>query len=343
MGRITNRRVRWLGLLVAVVVALALVAGGSDVARADPGSVTAGHDLLETVSEQGAESYINFGCQALPPDFFGPGSDPFDGEVYMRGDPFDTFDGFGALSPTDTIWERLADTGETFPATIPVKIVKMSLVSSQPLIVSFGGDPPQVWAMRVQVQDGQPAQGPGTMTIRHEWADGGTFDIGLNVVVDLIFTQLDPPGGLTATYEDYGPLEYQAIEEPWCHTANPLAVPPGQVVIQKPGLTTNFFPGIICGPPRTKTVVELDADLVQCDFAHHNVQAAERAAEPPVGGVAEAPDGGASALEARASGGSSSAPYAAIAGLAAAIVLVAGGWYAARQRRHTATSLSRRR
>ena len=58
-------------------------------------------------------------------------------------------------------------------------------------------------------------------------------------------------------------------------------------------------------------------------------------AAPPVGGIADAP----------ASDDLSSPPYAAIAGaaVAAVIVLGAGGWYAARQRRHTATSLSRRR
>lgn len=337
MGRIVSRRVLWTGLLMPVIVALALMAGGSDVARADPGSVTAGHDLLETVSEQGNESYINFACQPLPADFFGPGSDPFDGRVAVQGDPFDTFGGFGALSPTDTIWERLADTGETFPAMIPVEVVKMSLVSAEPLLISFDGGmaPPQVWAMRVQVQDGEPDQGPGTMNVRHEGIDGGTFDMQLNVVVDLIFTQLDPPGGMTATYEDYGPLEYQAVGEPWCHTANPLDVPSGQVVIQKPGLTTNFFPGIVCGPPRTKTVVELHADLAQCDFAQHNVRAAERAAEPPaVGGIAEAPNADASALgTAESSGGASGTTYAAIAGLAAAVLLAAGGWYARRRRR----------
>jgi len=337
---------RWLGLLVAVVVALGLTAGGSDVARADPGNVTAGHDLLETVSEQGAESYLNFGCQPLPADFFGPGSDPFDGRVYMRGDPFDTFGGFGALSPTDTIWERLADTGESFPAMIPVEIVQLSLVSVEPVLVSFdGGAYTEVWELRVQVLNGEPAQGPGTMTVRHEGIDGGTFDIGLSVVVDVIATRLDPPGGSTATIEDYGPLEYQATGEPWCHTANPLDVPSGQVVITKPGLTTNFFPGIVCGLPRTKTVVELHADLAQCDFAQHNVQAAERAEEPPVGGIAEAPDADASALGATASGGSSSLPYVAMAGavMGGALVLAAGAWYSARQRRHTTTSLSRRR
>ena len=51
-----------------------------------------------------------------------------------------------------------------------------------------------------------------------------------------------------------------------------------------------------------------------------------------IGGIAEAPDADASALEATASGGSSTTTYAAIAGIAAvAVLLGAGGWYARRR------------
>jgi len=51
-----------------------------------------------------------------------------------------------------------------------------------------------------------------------------------------------------------------------------------------------------------------------------------------IGGIAEAPDADASALEATTSGGSSTTTYAAIAGIAAGVVLLgAGGWYARRR------------
>ena len=53
--------------------------------------------------------------------------------------------------------------------------------------------------------------------------------------------------------------------------------------------------------------------------------------EPPVGGVAEAPDVDTISLGAKASGGSSTTTYAVIAGIAAgAVLLGAGGWYARR-------------
>ena len=55
-------------------------------------------------------------------------------------------------------------------------------------------------------------------------------------------------------------------------------------------------------------------------------------AEMSIGGIAEAPDADASALEATTSGGSSTTTYAAIAGIAAGVVLLgAGGWYARRR------------
>jgi len=55
-------------------------------------------------------------------------------------------------------------------------------------------------------------------------------------------------------------------------------------------------------------------------------------AEISIGGIAEAPDADASALEATTSGGSSTTTYAAIAGIAAGVVLLgAGGWYARRR------------
>jgi len=51
-----------------------------------------------------------------------------------------------------------------------------------------------------------------------------------------------------------------------------------------------------------------------------------------IGGIAEAPDADASALEATTSGGSSTTIYAVIAGIAAGLVVLgAGGWYARRR------------
>jgi len=303
------------GLLTAVLV---FVARSGDVARADPDTVSAGHDLLETAGQ----TYIDFSVDPIPADFFGPGSDPFDGQVSLQGDPFDSFGGFNGLTPTDTIVERLQDAGPTFPDTIDVEIVRLELVSVTPLTVTYnGGQNPENWDLTVEVLEGDTEQGTGSMTIRHGGADGGTFDIQLPVRPLLTFTRLVPPGSTSVRYPFSSTyIQFEAGNQPWCHTANPLSVPPGQIVIEKPGLTTNFFPGIDCGPPRTKATVVLDATD---NVARHSVMAAEKAAPPAVGGIAELP----------AVSDSSEPPYAALAGgLAAAVAaLMAGAWYARRR------------
>lgn len=308
-----------IGLLAAVLV---FVAGGSDVARADPDNVQAGHDLLETAGE----TYIDFSGDPLPADFFGPGSDPFDGIIYLEGVPFDSFGGYDRLSPTDTIVERKEEAGiPEFPDTIEIEIVALELKSVEPIMVTyFGGQNPEDWDVTVSVPEGDTEQETGSMTIRHEGADGGTFDIpALPVRPKLTFVRIT--GGSLVVGPAYFPeppasslLVFAVSDEPWCHTANPLDVPPGQEVIEKSGLTSNFFPGIVCGPPRTKSLVVLDALFP----AHHTVKSAENPI-PPVGGIAALPD----------VSDSSGRSYVALAALAAAAVvaLATGGWYARRR------------
>jgi hypothetical protein len=310
-----------IGVLAAVLV---FVTGGSDVARADPDTVTAGHDLLETDS---SDTYMDFSANPLPADFFGPGSDPFDGTVYLEGEPFDSFGGFNGLSPTDTIVERKTDAGtESFPDTIDIEIVALELKSVAPITVTYnGGQNPGDWDVTASVPEGDLNQETGSMTIRHEDADGGTFDIdALPVRPKLTFTQIT--GGSTVVGPLYWPdpptssyFVFGVSGEDWCHTANPLAVPPGQVVIEKPGLTTNFFPGIDCGPPRTKGLVVLDDGSSRL-----SVRAAENAALGPVGGIAALPD-------VSYSSGRSYVALAGLAAAAAAVALVASGWYARRR------------
>lgn len=308
-----------IGLLAAVLV---FVTGGSEVARADPDVVQAGHDLLETAGE----TYMDFSANPLPADFFGPGSDPFDGVIALEGVPFDSFGGYNGLWPTDTIIRRNEDAGiPGFPDTIEIEMVALELRSVAPITVSLnGGMEFYDYDVTVSVPEGDPEQEPGSMTIRHEGAEGGTFDIeALPVRPLLTFTPLTGPWGTVGPLywpepPDLSLLVFEAYDEPWCHTANPLDVPPDQVVIEMPGLTTNFFPGIDCGPPRTKNLVVLDALFP----ARHSVQAAEK--YPAVGGIATLPD----------VSDSSGRNYVALAGAAAAaaaVVLAASGWYARRR------------
>jgi hypothetical protein len=308
-----------IGLLAAILV---FMAGGSDVARADSETVTAGHDLLETDS---SDTHLDFSANPLPAHFFGPGSDPFDGTIYLEGDPFDSFGGYNGLSPTDTIIERKEDAGDAgFPETIDIEIVALELKSDEPITVSYdGGSYFYDWDVTVSVPEGDEHQETGSMTIGHdEDADGGTFVIdALPIRPLLTFTQIT--GGSMVIGPSYWPdvgedpyFVFGVSAEDWCHTANPLADPPLHVVIEKSGLTSNFFPGIDCGPPRTKGLVVLDDGSSRL-----SVRAAENL--NPVGGLAELPN----------VSDSSARNYIALAGLAAAaaVALAASGWYARRR------------
>ncbi len=230
------------------------------------GPAAAGHDLLETDTAATLEDLV------LMPAFFGPGSDPFVGRVQLRGVPLDSFDPdgpgplptFSDLWPTDTIVRRLADANPPFPATIPIEIVELHLVSASPITVTYnGGMNPQQWNLRVEVHVNpvtgavDPPQPTGSMTIRHEYPDGGTFDSLLPVKPLLTFTQVGGPG-VVGPFVAGATLNLSVTGESWSHAANPLIFPAdGQFVIEVPGLTSNFFPGCVCAtcqPPREPAV-----------------------------------------------------------------------------------------
>lgn len=127
-------------------------------------------------------STVDFSNNPLPADFFFNGSQPFTGEVRLRGEPLVT-DPPGALGSTDTIVRRLSDStplGVGQSAVVPIQIVALNLVSSEPLIVT-GAAQCQRWDMRVCLTGKFNAGIIGQMLIRRECADGGTFDTDLPV------------------------------------------------------------------------------------------------------------------------------------------------------------------
>ncbi len=267
-----------LGLAV-FVVSLAVFRSPTQVGAA---AVTAGHDLFET---DGGASDLNFGSTevpAIPADFFGPGSDPFTGSVAVQGVPTDTFGTFTGLSPTDTIVERKQDAGPPgFPDTIDIEIVALSLRSVGPITVTYnGGQNPEPWDLDIDLPP-VGGQNLGSMTVRHEFAEGGTFDSTLPVKPLLTFTRQSDALQAVRDYnlEALSPIQYQATGVPWCHSANPLTSPPGHQVIEKAGLTTNFFPSITCQPDaavRVKQFYTTQAGVGGTD-AQHTLRSAELA------------------------------------------------------------------
>lgn len=152
--------------------------------------IDAGLDILAT--EPGT-THFDFLASPIPADFFAPGSDPFTGDVAFNGNPL----GGSTLCPNDdlsmisTIVRRLADANVPVPPSadvVPIEIVELSLVSVNPIVVTYsGGQNPELWDVDVHLS--QNPQPQGQMQITRSHADGGTFDTQLPVLPKFIFTR----------------------------------------------------------------------------------------------------------------------------------------------------------
>ncbi len=160
------------------------------------GTVYAGFDLYETIPET---TFQDFATHPVPPDFFGPGSDPFDGIITYVGQPLEwsPFCPEDDLSQVDTIVERLTDAelptaGSV--ATVPLEIVELSLVSAEPITVTYwGGMDPQLWEVHATLSPGHPSLGDLTL-VRLDDA-GGVVEVFVIHELNLLltFTHLGGP------------------------------------------------------------------------------------------------------------------------------------------------------
>ena len=221
--------------------------------------VFAGSDLYVTPGLAGGPTLTSqdLSEQPLPADFFGPGSDPFDGIIYYVGNPLN---GTGLPPDTDTIVERLADA--ELPSvygtedTVDTQIVALSLVSSMPITVAFnGGAESAVYDVQVCLSS-VASQPVGQTTIRHLCPEGGTYDLNLPVVPKLVFAKIAGVVGEDVVELDPAPqLDYAVLNGNWSNNDPGFgiyAAPAGGLVdhdcdavadVAYPP-TTNFFPGV---------------------------------------------------------------------------------------------------
>lgn len=196
----------------------------------EPKSILPGFDLFET---QAQNSFLDL---ETPPSFFDPGSDPFSGRVKFLGEPLNA----PVFGTADTIVERKATAilqEPNFSDTIPIEIVALSLVSTNPITVTYNGNTsPELWYVKVVVSPSK--QSNGSMNINHSNPQGGTFDSFLFVQPKFIFTRL---GDNAVRILDTGalslpPKELTATDSPWifepCHPD----------VLRVPNFTSNFCP-----------------------------------------------------------------------------------------------------
>ena len=130
----------------------------------------------------------------IPADFFGPGSDPFAGQVCLKGEPLG-----GLYGNSDTIIRREQDPfgpcelpgGD--PSAVLIEIIELSLVSIAPITVQFnGGATTEDWDVAVDLSaDPSP---PGTLTAVKTHCNGGTYTSTLPVRPRFTFTKVSDPG-----------------------------------------------------------------------------------------------------------------------------------------------------
>ena len=219
-------------------------------------NVVAGNHLWMTPG--GGTTYQSLADTPIPAGFFAPGSDPFDGTIYFEGDPLATIP-LHALEPTDTIVERLQDAllpGTPAQDTVDIRLVVLSLVSVEPITITYGGEAEELWDVRMCASD--LPQPTGTMIIYRKCAAGGTYDAVLPVLPKLIFTHVSDSQRVVFDfgYAGWEPLTFMATDVRWVYEAHPalqavVAAPDVMVDVDCDGEwdtplvgSGNFVPGI---------------------------------------------------------------------------------------------------
>jgi hypothetical protein len=144
------------------------------------------------------------------------------------------------LGTTDTIIQRLAPLNLPDPPpsidTIPIELLQLSLVSTNPITVTYVVGPPELWTVNVSLSIIRPPQGQMTVTKQHP--NGGVFTSQFNVLPRFTFTEVGNPGNvrvLDTGVDGRPPVVLQSVgPTPWVHSCDPQIVPS----------FTNFCPGV---------------------------------------------------------------------------------------------------
>jgi len=148
-----------------------------------PDRIPAGYDTWITVG--GGATFMSFGEEPIPADFFCAGSDVFTGRIHFEGVPLAS-DPPGSMGASDTLIERIDDAlfegGEAFSR---IRVKAIHLESRETFANDCG-----VWSVRVGLTEEQP-----TTTIEYTQMDAfsGTFNAELVLNIHMTFTNVDNP------------------------------------------------------------------------------------------------------------------------------------------------------
>ena len=178
----------------------------------------------------------DFGSKPIDGDFFGPGSDPFDGGVPGDQTSLDPTPYCpGATGDISMLIERL-DVA-LLPVVgssdvVDVTVVAMDMESSSPITVTYGGLNPEYWM--VKITPSPLVSSDGIMTIHLDTPDGGVFDSEILLQPYFTFTRVSDGEVRTldgaVTYQDL--ISVTAV--PWVYSDPGLTCPP---------CASNFIPG----------------------------------------------------------------------------------------------------
>ncbi len=151
-----------------------------------------GHNMCHTFG------YLDPCSPPIPSGFFGPGSDPFEGSVCLRGVPLGSSP-YGTFDAADTLILRQQDPFDpcdltTGTAGVPIEMVALNLVSVAPITVTYhGGGDPEQWDVAVGLSSVAPS--PGEVYAYRTDCNGGTYSSMLYVQPKFTFTRAPGQSG----------------------------------------------------------------------------------------------------------------------------------------------------
>lgn len=204
----------------------------------------------------------NFAALPISGGFFDPGSSDFSDLIVFEGDHLTSFKGIplpqgSQLQPenfVDTIVHRLDDAilnGIGSETTIDIQMADLGLKSFTPIEITNSFGQIEQWDVNVRATN-NPV---GSMTIRQEFSNGGTYDA--IIPIDGMFTFTRRSDGSIREI-DAGSLPTLVMEinnVPWVETPVSQPLNSNFTITSVPGLTTNFVAGyspdqgrqLICG------------------------------------------------------------------------------------------------
>ncbi|MHC5114596.1 MAG: hypothetical protein ACYTGP_09235 [Planctomycetota bacterium] len=227
----------------------------------EPGDPTSFHDFGEA-------------GQAIPADFFGPGSDPFTDVVPLVSKPLGVVDltPYGGdvidVGNTDTLILRSEDPFDRCelpgPTEVPVdiEIIALSLQGHDPIVVSFnGGQNLELWTIEVTLSDVAPP--PGGLGAVKTHCTGGAYEVfDLPVQPKFTFTKVDEPGTVEVFdtgLEGIPAVQLTLVDGKWVSDV-------GENVTVLSPYCTDFHPGLHEEFPVTDCDCNTNGQRDRCDI-----------------------------------------------------------------------------